>query len=504
MLLKKISSSLLWFIFILIVFSISWAYSNYGNISFDEILFHLSNPMNGVERSLIMSFITYSLIPSIIVCSVFLIIKNCILKEIRNSQYLVQIKLIKNTKIIKISEKLLKTILFLFLIVFCFIIFLYGFNKIGLNNYIRYQLSESNFIKENYVDTQNIKLQFPEKKKNIIYIFVESLESTYFSNDLGGAQEENLLPELYNLSKNNIHFSNTDKMGGAIQVSNTGYTTAAIVAQTAGIPLKLPSNSILEEKSDSFIPGVYSLGEILEKEGYNQMIMFGSDAVFGRRDTYFNTHGNYTIYDYYTAIKMKKINENYKVWWGFEDSKLFEYAKEEIINLSLKKEPFNFTMLTANTHHIDGYLENDCEQNYDTQYANVIRCTSKQLYEFITWIQQQKFYENTTIVIVGDHLSMNTNFFNNISGDYERTVFNLFINSSINTKNNQNRDFTTLDMFPTTLASMGVKIDGDRLGLGTNLFSDKKTIIEKFGKEKVNQAFLSRSDFYTNKFLYNK
>ena len=35
-----------------------------------------------------------------------------------------------------------------------------------------------------------------------------------------------------------------------------------------------------------------------------------------------------------------------------------------------------------------------------------------------------------------------------------------------------------MDMFPTTLASLGAVIDGDRLGLGTNLFSDKPTLAE--------------------------
>ena len=30
-----------------------------------------------------------------------------------------------------------------------------------------------------------------------------------------------------------------------------------------------------------------------------------------------------------------------------------------------------------------------------------------------------------------------------------------------------------MDMFPTILASLGAQIEGDRLGIGTNLFSNK-------------------------------
>ena len=38
-----------------------------------------------------------------------------------------------------------------------------------------------------------------------------------------------------------------------------------------------------------------------------------------------------------------------------------------------------------------------------------------------------------------------------------------------------------MDLFQTTLAAMGTKIDGDRLGLGTNLYSDKETLAERYG-----------------------
>ena len=34
---------------------------------------------------------------------------------------------------------------------------------------------------------------------------------------------------------------------------------------------------------------------------------------------------------------------------------------------------------------------------------------------------------------------------------------------------------------------LGVQIDGDRLGLGTNLFSGTKTLLEEFGNSKVNE-----------------
>ena len=65
-------------------------------------------------------------------------------------------------------------------------------------------------------------------------------------------------------------------------------------------------------------------------------------------------------------------------------------------------------MLTVDTHFEDGYLSDSCKADYGNQYSNVISCASDMIYNFVKWIQEQDFYENTTIVISGDHLTMQT------------------------------------------------------------------------------------------------
>lgn len=72
------------------------------------------------------------------------------------------------------------------------------------------------------------------------------------------------------------------------------------------------------------------------------------------------------------------------------------------------------------------------------------------------------------------------------------------------TENNQNRSFGTFDLFPTTLASLGVEIKGDRLGLGTNLFSDTPTIAEQYGTGYVECELAKNSKFYNKVFIDGK
>ena len=65
-----------------------------------------------------------------------------------------------------------------------------------------------------------------------------------------------------------------------------------------------------------------------------------------------------------------------------------------------------------------------------------------------------------------------------------REAIDVFINSvSPYRKIDRKRTAVTMDLFPTILSSMGYSIEGERLGLGTNLFSKKKTLSEEMGYE---------------------
>lgn len=157
-------------------------------------------------------------------------------------------------------------------------------------------------------------------------------------------------------------------------------------------------------------------------------------------------------------------------------------------------------MLTVDTHFTDGYLDDECPIVFDEQYSNVFNCADLMLNDFLNWVYEQDFYENTTIVITGDHYTMQDGFYK-VDKDYQRYVYNAFINSPISTEFSKNRGVTTMDIFPTTLASLGVTIEGERLGLGTNLYSGKETIMEEIGLEELNNQISKRSNYYNRVLL---
>ena len=182
----------------------------------------------------------------------------------------------------------------------------------------------------------------------------------------------------------------------------TTWTMGAMFGQTSGLPLNISIDDNAMDTQESFFPGIITLGDILQEEGYSQTLLIGSDATFGGRKLYFTDHGQYDIVDYEYAVENKMIPEDYKVWWGYEDEKLFGFAKERLLELSKQDDPFNLTMLTVDTHFEDGYVCELCPDTFgDNQYANVMACSSKQVKEFVDWIQEQDFADDTTIVISG-------------------------------------------------------------------------------------------------------
>lgn len=450
----------------LIFRSVFWVLKTWNNLSMEELVFHLQAPLEGTNEGMVWDFFWSCGLISIIVLIV-LTAAFIILRKKKNIYYSTMMGVL----LVSIAAAGLSIG--------------HIWKELDISTYRSNQSSYSTFIDNHYVNPKDVSVQFPEQKRNLIYIFLESMENTYADKKSGGGFDKNVIPELTDLSNRYENFSGDDKtLNGGYSMPGTTWTIGAMFGQTSGLPLTIPieRNSMSSQKT--FFPEIVTLGDILEKEGYSQSLMIGSDAVFGGRQLYFTEHGDYSMYDYRYAKEADLIPQDYGVWWGYEDKKLFDFAKDKLTSIAAEEEPFNFTMLTVDTHFEDGYVCTDCEDTFkDDQYANVMQCSSKKVDEFVRWIQQQDFYENTTIVISGDHPTMDSDFCDDVDEDYTRKVYTTYINSAVAPETDSERVYTTFDNFPTTLASIGASIDGNRLGLGTNLFSSTQTLSERYGYE---------------------
>ena len=478
-----------------------WLASKYDRVSLDQFVYQMKSSAVGANRSLAKSAWVrvglYGFLLTFAEVFIYLIVSGRFRKLLHDNKH--YLKLCASKVCCFITKRALPLAMALLLISLTFFTL-----ELNVVHYVKALATDSDFIEQEYVDPLSVKLTFPKEKRNLIYIFLESMEVSYAETEAGGPITDNFIPELVQLAEENINFSHDDGLGGAQSFSGTTWTAAALVSQTAGLVVQVPLNAGRfggTEEDSTYMPGVVTIGELLEAEGYTQMFLMGSDSDFGGRDTYFTEHGNYQILDTKALKAAGRLPADYEEWWGFEDKKLWEYAKEELTALGESDQPFNFTLLTCDSHFPNGYRCEDCGREYSKKYPNVLRCCSSKVMEFVEWCKQQPFYENTTIVISGDHLTMDPKFFNDVNLEYNRTIYNCIINAPVETKAEKNRVFGTYDLFPTTLAALGVKIEGERLGLGTNLFSGVPTLAESYGFDYVNYELQKNSDFYNSKFL---
>ena len=484
-----------------LVYLLIWSKYIFGNVPFAQILYHITVPLAGTDTSIVSSYFI-GVAPWVALSVVIMILmavmnhfwkKNCG-KEPKKFWGRVWKRIQKiNGFLVKRKFKISSIILIIVLVV--------NFFGFGIHSWLYGRFDSSTIFEDYYVDAATANIKAPEKKKNLIFILSESLEASYSDPENGGCMDKNYIPRLTELAKANTHFSRNESLAGAIEVDGTGWTMASMVAQTTGVPLMIPARRNAYGKYAEFLPGITSMGEILEQNGYVNELLIGSKKEFAGVDKYFGQHGNYEIFDFNTAME-KEYVMYHNGFWGIEDWDLFQIARDEVSRLASGDQPFNIMINTIDLHTPGGYRCLACGYEHEDNYQDIISCQDRLITKFVAWCEEQDFYEDTVIVVAGDHLSMAPIVKNEYTPDgYSRSAFNAIINSDLEPVNATNRLFTTMDMFPTILASLGFEIEGNRLGLGTNLYSEEKTVMETVGKKEFMEEISKNSKLYNKEIL---
>lgn len=469
-----------------------WTLANFGNVKTNQILYTLLSSLDGTDSSMVFSWILKGLLIPAGICLI-----------VGGLHYKFYVKIEKKIKLVANIGVCLALICSIF----------YANNQFGIMDYIISSRQKTDIYtkkettpekvvkKEEYIGDETIIYQEPgdavitgEDTNNLIYLYLESYENAFLDRENGGLKDVNCMPELTQLAKDNISFSNSDLLGGPIAFTGTDWTIASMTAQTTGLPLKTEVLNNMDTV-DQFMPGAITIGDVLYRRGYVQELLIGSSKEFAGTDKLFGQHGNFTVVGFDELNAEGRVQSDERIEWGANDYCLFRNAKEELNKLAATGKKFNLTMATIDCHMPYGFKCKCCPNNYSTRYQNIYACQSKQVNDFIDWCKQQSWFENTTIVIIGDHPTMATDYTGFIPSDYTRTTYNCIINSKVTTENVKNRTFTPMDMYPTTLAAMGFEIKGNKLALGTNLFSKLPTVTEKYGVEYIEQEVQKSSDY---------
>lgn len=377
----------------------------------------------------------------------------------------------------------------------CVLLLLWSF-QIGLLKPVKVNTTYLSFFKELHLLLQSTQiytqLRTPQitpvqSPKNLIVIFVESLENN-FANPLFG---ENLLPGLTKLAQENTTFRGYEAING------TGWTIGSQVATFCGIPLRVQLAHNLGMKTRQFLPNAVCLSDILQQHGYYNVFLKGCYLSFFGTDIFINEHhfdetwGRDELLENGYATK-KEID---LPWFGLNDTAVFRFARQKITELSKRQQPFFISITTLDMHVPYGLVTPDCPPRVYNDARDVIKCTDKKIYDFVRWCQKQPFYKNTRILIMGDHLMMSGSDLDKfLQKQSRRETYNVLIDPQRKPQVIE-RPFSQIDYAATLLDILGLCSDC-HFGLGASLLRPEPTWIEQIGPKKLNEEFLKNSPQY--------
>lgn len=309
--------------------------------------------------------------------------------------------------------------------------------------------------------------QIPQKtikdpKLNLVYIYAESLERTYFDDKLF----PELTPELNAVKASGIDFSHTGQLPGM------DYTIAGMVASQCGIPLFAPFEGNSSASMSSFFPKNICLGDILKASGYKNYFIQGADLRFAGKDVFLSSHGFEHIYG---AQELKNIveDQSYRNNWGFYDDTVLNEVYKKFIELSEKGERFSLFTLTVDTHHPDGFISKTCQrQSYsyegkENKSFSAVACSQEHIAALIEKIKASPYFDQTLIVVSSDHLAMNNSAYKYLTPQDRNNLFFVLPGNAPESELKAMKR-NPMDNGATVLDLLG---GGNAIGLGRSSFS---------------------------------
>lgn len=312
---------------------------------------------------------------------------------------------------------------------------------------------------ERYVHAGELALREPGKRRNLVVIYVESLEDAYGDPALFG---RDLLAPLKAVGGR--------PLGALHPAAGTTWTIAGMVATQCGVPLKVYSENDMRhhEGRRTFLPGATCLGDLLQAHGWRNVFLGGAPLSFAGKGAYLRDHGYARAYGREEwereGVRPEELNA-----WGLYDSALLARARLELQRLHAAGQPFHLTLLTLDTHNPHGFMSPECRRRGARDFAGIVGCSSAQVAEFIEFARAQGYLEDTVFVVLGDHLAVPNPVYDRLQQSRERLVFNLVVGGGLPASTRQ--ALLPFDLYPTLAELAGLHVPDGRLGLGVSAFA---------------------------------
>ncbi len=252
-----------------------------------------------------------------------------------------------------------------------------------------------NYIRANYVKPDKDMFGIAEDR-NLIVVTLESMQNFVINNDVYG---EEITPFLNEFIHDSYYFDQFYHQTGQGKTSDSEFLVEnSLYPLSRGAVFFTHSGNELD-----------SLAQNLGDRGYYTSAMHANNKSFWNRDIMYKSIG----YDHFYSASDYNITPDISVGWGMKDIPFFEQSVDLMKEMP---EPFYTKMITLTNHHpfrldeedkfIDEY---DSKSGTLNRYFQTVRYMDEAVKQFIQKLKDEGLYDNSIIVMYGDHYGISEN-----------------------------------------------------------------------------------------------
>ncbi|MGG1628752.1 LTA synthase family protein [Rossellomorea sp. NRS-1567] len=252
-----------------------------------------------------------------------------------------------------------------------------------------------NYVRASYIEPDK-EMFGVAKDKNLIIVSLESLQNFVINSEMNGQE---ITPFLNDFIGESYYFDNFYHQTQQGKTSDSEFLLDnSLYPLNRGAVFFTHSGNEFE-----------SMTEKLGENGYYTTAMHANNKSFWNRDIMYDSLG----YERFYSLPDYEVTEENSVNWGMKDIPFFAQSVEHMKEMP---QPFSTKMITLTNHYpftldeedklIDPYTSNDGTVN---RYFQTVRYMDEAVKNFITDLKESGLYENSVIVMYGDHYGISEN-----------------------------------------------------------------------------------------------
>lgn len=334
------------------------------------------------------------------------------------------------------------------------------------------------------------------KGKNLIIIQMESFQNFLVNLEIDGQE---ITPNINKLVKENYYFDHFYQQVGQGNTSDAEY----VVNTSLYIPARGAATQMYVDRE---LP---SLPKLLKEHSYNSATFHTNVVEFWNRGELYSSIGFDNYYDH------EYFGDEDTVFFGASDDVLYRKTLDKLVEMDQSENPFYAQVVSMTAHHPyslpgDKKLITVPERYQDTLVGNYIvaqNYADHALGQFIQDLKDKGLWENSLIVLYGDHLglpiySLDNNELELMNEIYGREyTYTDMINIPLIVVNDGAADGQTIskiggqvDILPTVANLLGISVV-DQIYFGQDIFNQDENLLPE-------RYYLPTGSFLTSEELF--